>query len=85
MRHLHASSLKAALDIEAFVGITAVKNSLVAADLVRDKVEGIDQSKTQFLALLVLCDCNVFDVADRTEVVDAKKSGHFLLARKTID
>lgn len=75
VRHLHASPLEAALDIETLVGVAAVEDGLVAPDLIRDEVEGVDQSKTQLLALLVLSDGNIFDVANRAEVVDAISAG----------
>lgn len=74
VRHLQASPLEAALDVESLVGVAAVKDCLVAANLVGDEVEGLDQPKTQLLALLVLCDGDIFDVANHTEVVDARKS-----------
>lgn len=70
VRHLQASPLEPALDVEALVGITAVENGLVAADFVCDKVEGLDQPQPQFLALLVLCDGDVFDVANHAKVVN---------------
>lgn len=44
MRHLKSSTAKAALDIETFVGLTAVKDALVAADLPGDKVECLDDA-----------------------------------------
>lgn len=75
VRHLHAGPLESALDVETLVGIATVKNGLVAPDLVRNEVEGVDQSKTQLFALLVLCDGNIFDVANRAEVVDARSAG----------
>lgn len=70
VRHLQAGPLESALDVEAFVGIAAIEDGLVATDLVGNKVEGLDQPQTQFLALLVLSDCDIFDVADHAKVVD---------------
>lgn len=71
VRHLQASPLEATLDVESFVGVAAVKDGLVAADLVGDEVESLDQPKTQLLALLVFCDGDVLDVTNHAEVMDA--------------
>jgi hypothetical protein len=70
--HLQTRPLEATLDVEALVRLRAVKNSLVAANVLRDKVQRLDDPQTKLLALLVLCNSNVFDVADEAEVVDAK-------------
>jgi hypothetical protein len=69
--HLQASPSEAALDVEALVGIAAVENTLVAADLFGDVVEGLDKAETKFLALLIFGDGDIFDVPDRTEAVYA--------------
>jgi hypothetical protein len=69
--HLETSSSEAALDIETFVGLAAVQDALVAADLLGDVIERLDDSETELLALLVLCDGNIFDVADGAKGVDA--------------
>lgn len=69
--HLEPRPLETALDVEALVGLAAVEDGLVAADLVGNKVEGLDQPKTQLLPLLILCDGDVFDVSDGAEAVDA--------------
>jgi hypothetical protein len=71
VRHLQTRPLEATLDIEALVRLRAVKNSLVATHILRDKVQRLNDPQTKLLALLVLCDSNVFDVADEAEVVDA--------------
>jgi hypothetical protein len=72
VRHLQTRPLEATLDVEALVRLRAVENSLVAANVLRDKVQRLDDPQTELLALLVLCDSDVFDVADEAEVVDAK-------------
>lgn len=72
VRHLQTRPLEATLDIEALVCLRAVENSLVAANVLRDKVQRLDDPQTELLSLLVLCDSDVFDVADETEVVDAR-------------
>jgi hypothetical protein len=75
--HLEAGSSETALHVEALVRLAAVQNGLVAADLLGDEIERLDDAETQLLALLVLGDRNVLDVADETETVDAagKKEG----------
>lgn len=69
--HLKASSSESALDVEAFVGVAAVEDALVAANLLGDVVEGLDQAEAELLALLILGDGDVFDVADLAQAVDA--------------
>lgn len=71
MRHLQARSSEAALDVETLIRFAAVENALVAADLLGDKVKRLDQAKAQLLALLVAGDRNVFNVSDRSKVVNA--------------
>lgn len=80
--HLEACSPEAALDVEALVGLAAVENALVAPDLFGDKVEGLDQSKTQLLALLILGDCDILNVTDGAEVVDAERDKSAPMASK---
>lgn len=70
MRHFQTSPLEATLDVKAFVGLTAVEDALVAPDLLGDGVEGLDDAQTELLALLVLGDGDVFDVADEPHIVD---------------
>jgi hypothetical protein len=69
--HLQPGPLEAALDVEALVRLAAVEDRLVGADLLGDEVQGLDQAQAQLLALLVLCDRDVLDVANQAEVVDA--------------
>lgn len=73
MCHLKTRPLEPTLDIEALVGFGAVQNGFVAANVLRHVVQGLDDAQAELLALLVLCDCDVFDVADEAEVVDAVK------------
>lgn len=68
--HLEAGSPEAALDVETLVGLAAVENGLVAADLFGDEVERLDQAQTQLLALLVLGDCDILNVANLCERMD---------------
>lgn len=71
--HLQPSPLKAALDVEALIGLTTVENSLVAADLFGNKVERLDQAQAQFFALLVLCNGDILNMADQAQVVDTAR------------
>jgi len=68
--HLQTSSPEATLDVEAFVGFAAVENALVAANLLGDVIEGLDQPQAELLTLLVFGDGNVFNVSDGTETVN---------------
>jgi hypothetical protein len=80
--HLETSSSEAALDVETLVGLTAVQDALVAADLLGNVVECLDDSETKPLALLVLCDGDILDVADGAKVVDAVKELVSVAARR---
>ena len=71
MGHLETRPPETALDVEALVGFAAVEDALVAAGFLGDEVEGLDESETEFLALLVFCDGDVFDMANGAKVVDA--------------
>lgn len=73
MCHLQTSPSEAALDVESLVGVAAVENALVTADLFGDIVERLDESEAELLALLVFSDSDVFDVSDGTEAMDAIK------------
>jgi len=70
MRHFQPRSFKAAFDVEAFVGFGAVENGFVAADLLRDVVQGLDDFESEFTALLRGGYGYIFDMADYTEVMD---------------
>lgn len=69
--HLKPGTAEAALDIEALIRLAAVENGLVAAHLGGDVVERLDDAQPQLLTLLIFCDGDVLDVADRRERVDA--------------
>lgn len=71
MGHLQTGPAEAALDVETLVGLAAVQDALVAADVGGDVVEGLDEAEAELLALLVAGNGNVLDVADGTEAVDA--------------
>lgn len=74
MGHLEASSSEAALEIEALVGLGAVEDGLVAADVLRDVVESLDHAQAELLTLLVLCNCDIFDVTNTAQAVNAVES-----------
>lgn len=62
--HLKTCAAEAAFDVEALVGLAAIEDRLVTANLLGDEVEGLDDAQTKLLALLVLGDGDVLDVAD---------------------
>lgn len=64
MCHFQTRPLEAALDVEALVGFATVENGLVATRPLGDKVQRLDHTETQLLALLVLGDCDILDVSD---------------------
>ena len=60
----HATSADQRL---TYVAIAAVENCLVAAAVLADAREGLDDAQTELLALLALVDGDVLDVADAAE------------------
>lgn len=74
MGHLKTGPPETALDVETLVGFTAVENALVAANLVSDEIEGLDDSEAELLALLILGHGNVLDVSDSAKVMDTMTS-----------
>lgn len=68
--HLQTSPPEATFDVETFVCLAAIQNSLVAADILGDVVECLDDAQTQLLALLVLGNGDVFNMADLAKTVD---------------
>lgn len=71
MRHFETSSSETALDIEALVCFRAIQYRLVASHFLCDEVQGLDDSETELLALLIFCDGDVFNVANEAEIVNA--------------
>lgn len=80
MGHLQTCSSESALDVEALVGVAAVEDAFVAANLFGDEIEGLDESEAELLALLVLGDGNILDVADFAQAVDAGEENEGLAA-----
>lgn len=70
MRHLEARALEPTLNVEPLVGLAAVENALIAADLLGNRVQRLDDAQPELLALLVLGDRDVLDVADQAHVMD---------------
>jgi hypothetical protein len=71
MCHLQPSSLVSTLNIESLVRLAAVENALVTSNLLRDEIQSLDQLEAELLSLLVFGDCDIFNVTDETQVVDA--------------
>lgn len=71
MCHFQTCRLEATLDIESLILLTAIQNTLVAADLLCHEVERLNNLDAEFLALLVFRNRDVFDVTDQAEIVDA--------------
>lgn len=69
--HLESCPLESALNVEPLVRLAAIENALVATHLGRDEIESLDNLESELLALLVLRNGDIFDVAYETEVVDA--------------
>ena len=69
MCHLKTSSFEATLDIEAFVGLTAVKYTFVATNFFSNKIQSLNDSQSKFLSLLILVNSNIFDVTNKSHVV----------------
>lgn len=49
------------------------ETNLITSKLFSDMIQGVDDMQTEFFALLVFRDGNVFDVAYLAEIVDAKE------------
>lgn len=64
MGHFQACSTESALHVEAFVRFAAIEDGLITANFLGDEVEGLDQTETELLALLVFGNGDIFDVAD---------------------
>lgn len=64
--HLESCPLESALHVEPLVRLAAIKNALVTAHLGRDEIEGLDNLEPELLALLVLRNGDILDVADET-------------------
>jgi hypothetical protein len=71
MRHLQPSPLESTLDIKSLVRFRAIQNRLVAAYFLGNKIKRLDKFETEFLALLVFRNSDVFDMANEAEIVDA--------------
>ena len=70
MRHLQPRPLKATLDIKPLIRLTTIQDGLITADLLSHKVQRLDNAQPQLLALLVLGESNVLNVADQPQLVD---------------
>lgn len=61
-------------DVERLVLRTAVQNILVAADALAYRVESLDHVQPQTFSLELFRNGNLFDVADKSSVVDAGRT-----------
>jgi len=68
--HLVLFLLIAALIVEGYIGVTAVKNSLIASAVLTNVRESLDDAETQLLALLALVHGNVLNVTDTAETAE---------------
>lgn len=66
MCHLQSGSFETTLDIESFIGFAAVQDGLVASDLLCRVVQCLYDPQAELLALLILCDSDVLNVADKS-------------------
>lgn len=78
MRHLQSSSLVPTLHIKAFIRFTTVQDTLVASHFLSNEIQCLDELQAEFLALLILCHGNVFDMADKSEVMNTVPAISFL-------
>lgn len=62
MGHLEACSLESTFHVEPLVCFTAIKDSLIAPDFLRNEIECLYNLEAEFLALLVFRHGNIFDV-----------------------
>ena len=70
MCHLQTGSFETAFDVEPFVSFATVQNGLVAAHLLRDIVQSLDDAQSKLLSLLVLRNRDVFNVANHSHIVN---------------
>jgi hypothetical protein len=70
MCHLQPRSLVSTLNVESLICFAAIKNTLVASHLLRDKVQRLDELQPKLLPLLVFRDGDIFDVANKAKVMD---------------
>ena len=70
MCHLKPCSSVSTFHIETFVRLAAIQYALIASHLLCQIVQSLYKSQSQFLALLVFGNCDIFDVAHETEAVD---------------
>ena len=63
MRHLQPRPLKPTLDIKPLIRLTTIQNRLVAARLLGNEIQRLDNLQPKLFPLLVFRDSDVFDVA----------------------
>lgn len=70
-RHFNSRVVVPTLDIKRFILCAAIKNVLVAAEVLGDGVEGVEHGEAEVFALVGVGDCYFFYVAYEAAVVDA--------------
>ena len=73
MTHLGARLLKPALFIESLIMRTTIQNRLVATHTDSHRIKCFDHGYAELLALELFEDGDLFYMAYRTEVVDARR------------
>jgi len=85
--HLNAGPIVPTLLVEADVLLVAVEDNLVAASLLSDMAQSLNQFLTQGQTLLALCHGDVLNVADAAALVDqlrlhnARSTGYNVVVR----
>lgn len=70
MCHFKPGSSVSTLDIEPLVRFAAIQYALVASHLLCQVVQSLNKSQTQFLALLVFGNSDIFDMTYKTKIVN---------------
>lgn len=64
MSHLNTSPLEATLDIKALIHLTAIEDSLITANMLRNIIQSLNHLQSQLLPLLILRNGNIFNMSD---------------------
>lgn len=70
MRHLKSRPPEPALDVESLVRLGAIQNTLVAPNLLSNKVQRLNYAQPKLLPLLILRNRNILNVPDEAQVVN---------------
>lgn len=72
MRHLQSCSFEATLNVETLICLAAIQDTLVAANLFGNEIKRLDEFQSELFALLIFSHCNIFNVSDDAQIVDAR-------------